>query len=1521
MTFKKPYLFLFFALNISVLTLFSQPTCDFSTDKSKGCAPVLVKFTNLSSANATSYSWSFGNAGTSTAKNPSFLFASPGIYNVTLTATNNQGSASKSFIVPIYAAPNVDFAANKTDICGFTPITFSDLSTPQSANINKWLWSFGDGLFSTEQHPVHQYAKEGKFSVYLQIEDDNQCANTYTLKDLITINQPAARFDADSFVCIVPAAIQFNNQSTGTQLKYKWNFGDGGTSTSESPKRYYNNYDTVQVSLVVQSEGSSCIDSINKTLRITNYKTNFDYTVQCNGQKDFSMNFTNKAVPVATSNIWDFGDGDTAMSINPAHKFAAKGNYNIRLISRYNKTCIDTSIQNYTSPTAQFSYPDLACKAPFTVNFINQSSGSQLTHQWIFSNGQNSTQTNPVQTFVVPPAKANVILTESNPWGCSHSDTSDIYFPVPVAGIRIDAPSSGCAPLGVTFKDESTSFGSPIVKWNWNFSDPSSGALNTSSLQNPAHNFINTGQYNISLTVENTKGCTHTKTLVKAVRTGEKPSSANFSTDADSVCFHSTHQYNDLTTYSHPTSQANYWCWAMYQNGNNLLDGNGHLPESCPDSGYYRSNSEWVAIPNPAINYEKWNSHTNTYKHDTLWAHSAQPVSGAFYVHMIVGNNGCYAEVKKPVFVKGNMAMPNYIFPSGEVSLGACKPPFTIGLYNGSYDWNKLNYFNVTKVGTNDTIAKIKSKDTTYVTITHSGTYDINISTTNSAEGCTDNAKRIIRVDSIIPQKSVPASVCTGVKAEMINFTKSTLGYMNNYMWDYGDLTTLGGPSADSTNKIYADTGRYILNISATAQVPYNYISTSVTTFKSCETTQRDTIYVQGLIAKFASTKNDFCVGELAPFVDSTNSTSAITNRLWRFGDNGIANTKQSNHRYSTTGTYNVQLVLQNSYGCKDSILKSNYINVSQPTANFSSTKNISCTGQSIKFINQSSPTAALTYKWKFGQTDSTTASSPTVTFNSAGLFDITLYAFNNKGCSDTIIKKKEINIANLPQVNFSADTLNANCSPFLVSFTDSSKSDIQSWEWDFGDGNTSNEKNAINNFTHPGKFDVSLRVRNGNGCYNTASKAKYIAVKGPYGEFALSTDSGCVPLNVRFDQNFSGTNFYVWYFGDGSSQNYNFALKKDSVYHNFAKRGLFASFVELIDSNNCSSKLIAQNIHAEKVESDFSISDSLLCHVGNEQFNNTSKSAFALTQRWNFGDNNFSSNESPLHAYTKQGKYDIKLVSNSSIGCSDSTTKKIKIYKAPSLKIDTFNNAFCVPFTMQLKAINIDPSVRIDQLFWQHNNSKKDSTFTAFAINSAGPQNFHLMVNYGETLCNIDSLIALQTYDAPRANFIITPEHPSVNSAVYFDDQSDNSTAWYWKIGDGSSSDKSHPVVNYDKKGEYTVTLYASNAGNCIDSISKSLTVSAENFVKIVSGFTPNGDGINDVVKILNAGEMKLVDFAIYNRWGQMIFQTSDLQQFWDGTYNGSLQSESTFVYYVKAINKKTSAEILEKGNITLIK
>ncbi|MCX6181387.1 MAG: PKD domain-containing protein [Bacteroidetes bacterium] len=1518
---RKNFLFLIVLCQLFAITLCAQPIADFTADKSKGCAPVLIKFTNTSTQGPISYSWDFGNGSTSTEQDPSILFSLPGLYTVKLTSTNVLGSTSKTITIPVYASPSADFQANKTDLCGYSPIHFTDLSVPQSTGIIKWFWSFGDGLFSTQQNPVHNYSKEGKFNVYLQIEDANECTNTYVLNNYININQPKADFAADTFVCELPAAVQFTNKSTGSNLNYSWNFGDGSNSTLKSPKHTYAKFDTVQVSMIVNSTGSTCSDTLKKTIRITDYKTNFNYTVSCNGQKDFTINFNNTGNPVGTINTWDFGDGDTAMRVNPTHKFATKGTYNLRLISRFNNTCIDTVTQVYTSPTAKFTFSPLSCKAPFSVNFVNQSTGSNATSLWNFSNGQSSAQLNPTQTYIVPPAVATAILTQSNVWGCAHSDTVKLNFPIPIAGFKVDTPFSGCAPLTVTLKDNSTTYGSPIIKWNWNFGDSTSGVANTSTLKSPTHTYNNTGFYTVTLTVENANGCTSSVTVNKAVKTGEKPSLVDFVTDADTFCFHTTHQYTDKTKYSNPSTKPNYWCWSMYQNGSDLLGVNGKLPATCPDSGYYYAIEDYVAIQNPQHKYEKYDKHQITNVNDTLWADNAQAKTGTYYVNMIVGNNGCYAEVKKKVFIKSNMSMPNYIFPNGEVSLGACKPPFSLGLFNGSTNWDKFNYFNVVKRGTSDTIIKLKANDTSFINITHSGIYDINISTTNTAQNCTDVLSRVITVDSMIPKKIVQSTACMNEPITLINLTKSTLGNIYDYDWDFGDNSSLGGPYADTTSKAYADTGSFIIHAYASARVPYNYLSANITSYQECQNDQKDTIRIEGIKLNFGSAKNNYCKGDVIQFTDSSASTKAITSRWWKFGDGNTSTAVNPTHSYYTSGSYPVQLIMQNSYGCKDSISKQNYITITKPSAAFTTNKTIGCIGDTIKFINQSSPSGSLTYKWNFGGTDTSSATHPSFIFNKTGVFDINLFVSNQFGCKDTNTQLKLTDIAALPVVNFSADTMVANCSPFLVSFYDSSKTNIQSWTWDFGEGAFSNEKNAVNNYTHPGKFDVKLTATNANGCSNSITKTKFITIKGPYGSYVLHPDSGCVPIKVLLDQDFTGTNFYVWNFGDGNIQSFNYAIKRDSVYHDYTTKGLYNPEVQLLDSNNCTATLKGQKVYAEKVISDFSMSDTIMCSLGNMQLSNLTSAQFPLTHNWNFGDNNSSVSANPLHAYLAQGNYTITLSSKSSIGCSDTISKNVQVFKSPKIKIDTLTQLFCIPFKAELKAINTDPTVQINKWFWEHNSVKQDSTFASYQITSTGTQDFHLKIIYGETQCSIDSLIALNAYNPPKADFNLEPENPSVNSTVFFTDNSENTSGWKWTLGDGSTTDKPNTAKNYAKKGEYKITLYASNNGNCVDSISKTISVSVSDFVKIVSGFTPNGDGKNDFVKILNAGEMKLIDLTIYNRWGELIFQTTDIEQGWDGTYKGSLQNEGTFVYYINAINKKTSAEVFQKGNITLIR
>jgi PKD repeat protein len=147
------------------------PVADFSATPVDGDAPLTVDFTDLSTENPTSWSWSFGDGGTSTAQNPSYTYYTPGTYTVTMTVANSAGSdtATKtgyiSITEPTPVPPVADFSATPTG--GYVPLAvdFTDLSTGSPTS---WLWDFGDGTgTSTEQNPSYTYSTAGTYTVTL----------------------------------------------------------------------------------------------------------------------------------------------------------------------------------------------------------------------------------------------------------------------------------------------------------------------------------------------------------------------------------------------------------------------------------------------------------------------------------------------------------------------------------------------------------------------------------------------------------------------------------------------------------------------------------------------------------------------------------------------------------------------------------------------------------------------------------------------------------------------------------------------------------------------------------------------------------------------------------------------------------------------------------------------------------------------------------------------------------------------------------------------------------------------------------------------------------------------------------------------------------------------------------------------------------------------------------------------------------------------------------------------------------
>ncbi|MBC7905023.1 MAG: PKD domain-containing protein, partial [Gemmatimonadaceae bacterium] len=147
-----------FVLSVTVLTGlvgFSQLKADFSSDTTRGCAPLLVHFTDQSAGSPISWRWELGNGVTATTKNPATTYFNPGTYPVKLVVktASQTDSIVKTNYITVYATPAANFSTSQVTGCFPLPVTFTDLSAPGSGTIVSWQWDFGDGNTDSVQSP------------------------------------------------------------------------------------------------------------------------------------------------------------------------------------------------------------------------------------------------------------------------------------------------------------------------------------------------------------------------------------------------------------------------------------------------------------------------------------------------------------------------------------------------------------------------------------------------------------------------------------------------------------------------------------------------------------------------------------------------------------------------------------------------------------------------------------------------------------------------------------------------------------------------------------------------------------------------------------------------------------------------------------------------------------------------------------------------------------------------------------------------------------------------------------------------------------------------------------------------------------------------------------------------------------------------------------------------------------------------------------------------------------------------
>ena len=220
-----------------------------------------------------SYSWTFGDGGTSTAANPSHAYAAGGTYTVTLRVTDNQGAQSPAASQNVTVTPpNQTPTASFTRSCNGLSCTFnSSGSSDPDGSIASYSWTFGDGGTSTAANPSHSYAAGGTYTVTLRVTD-NQGAQSPAASQSVTVTQPNQAPTANFTFSCSGLSCSFTSTSSdpdGSIASYSWNFGDATTSTAQNPSHSYGAGGSYTVTLRVTDNQGAQSTTTSKTVTVT----------------------------------------------------------------------------------------------------------------------------------------------------------------------------------------------------------------------------------------------------------------------------------------------------------------------------------------------------------------------------------------------------------------------------------------------------------------------------------------------------------------------------------------------------------------------------------------------------------------------------------------------------------------------------------------------------------------------------------------------------------------------------------------------------------------------------------------------------------------------------------------------------------------------------------------------------------------------------------------------------------------------------------------------------------------------------------------------------------------------------------------------------------------------------------------------------------------------------------------------------------------------------------------------------
>jgi len=522
-------------------------------------------------------------------------------------------------------------------------------------------------------------------------------------------------------------------------------------------------------------------------------------------------------------------------------------------------------------------------------------------------------------------------------------------------------------------------------------------------------------------------------------------------------------------------------------------------------------------------------------------------------------------------------------------------------------------------------------------------------------------------------------------------------------------------------------------------------------------------------------------------------------------------------------------------------------------------------------------------------------------------VLNVQLVPFDGFGCPQTLTAKLQDNLK--VEADAGKDMLSCNLAPVRIGNVGRTGLD---YSWTPAAG-LSNIK-AANPIAIPlVSTDYILTVRSpGGGCADTDTVQVVASNLGSSMQL-IGKSQYCIGSGDSSVLEVGVAQIIKWY-KDGKE----IPGEKNNRYR-IKETGIYAAYLQ--DEYGCTATTPDQPINISSIPKvGFSLSDTSQCLIGNRFAfaNNSTNQVGAMQYICDFGGIASSAQRDPVYNFDNAGQYSVKLVVQANDVCADSVSAMVTVFPNPVPKFDAAASCIGLSFVpMNNTDDNIGSPIKY---VWKYGNEivSDQRIPPARVFASSGNYNITLSVSSDQCPNPVQVLTKSLKVESPVASKRYTAVFALQNGPLSLEARKIGLSELGQPSRFFSDPQSYKPVFTGTKDQDYTITLTTDGGCKTIDSVLVQLVEKAD--IAVPNAFTPNGDGLNDFLRPIPLGVAEIRYFRIFNRWGEVLFESRDSKPGWDGNYKGIQQPPQNIVWMVEGVGLDGSV-ISKKGTSVLIR